>query len=125
MARPRLGMRTNIIIMNESEAKDMKSITKTILLTIGLAGAMLAHGGAEHVIGTVKVIKADSLTVENAKHEMITVFLRPDTEVMKSKAKGDLKDLKVGDRVVVHAEKGKTGNLEAEEVDFGIAPAAK
>jgi hypothetical protein len=42
---------------------------------------------------------------------------------MKSKAKGDIKDLKVGDRVVVHAAHGKAG-LEAQEVDFGAAPPA-
>ena len=88
-----------------------------------LAGALLAHEGAEHVIGTVKAITAQSLTVETAKHETLTIMLTPKTDVMKSKAKGDIKDLKVGDRVVVHAAHGKAG-LEAQEVDFGAAPSA-
>ena len=95
----------------------------TMLSALALAGAMLAHEGAEHVTGTVKSIAPGSLTVETTKHETLTIMLSPKTEVMKSKAKGDIKDLKVGDRVVVHAAHGKSG-LEAQEVDFGPTPAA-
>jgi len=94
-----------------------------ILSAFALAGALLAHEGAEHVTGTVKSMTAESVTVETLKHETVTIMLTPKTEVMKSKAKGDIKDLKVGDRVVIHAAKGKAG-LEAQEVDFGAAPAA-
>ena len=101
----------------------MKTRIAGILSALALAGAMFAHEGAEHVIGTVKSIAPGSLTVETAKHETLTIMLTPKTDVMKSKAKGDIKDLKVGDRVVVHAAHGKAG-LEAQEVDFGVAPAA-
>jgi hypothetical protein len=94
-----------------------------MISALALAGAMFAHEGAEHVTGTVKSIAPGSLTVETTKHETLTIMLSPKTEVMKSKAKGDIKDLKVGDRVVVHAAHGKSG-LEAQEVDFGPAPAA-
>jgi hypothetical protein len=94
-----------------------------MISALALAGAMFAHEGAEHVTGTVKSIAPGSLTVETTKHETLTIMLSPKTEVMKSKAKGDIKDLKVGDRVVVHAAHGKAG-LEAQEVDFGPAPAA-
>ena len=51
-------------------------------------------------------------------------MLNAKTEVMKSAVKTDIKDLKVGDRVVIHAMKNKEGQLEAEEVAFGAAPAA-
>jgi hypothetical protein len=95
-----------------------------IVSALALAGSLWAHEGAEHVIGMVKSIAPGSLTVETMKHETMTIMLTPKTEVMKSKAKGDIKDLKVGDRVVVHAAHGKAG-LEAQEVDFGAAPAAK
>jgi hypothetical protein len=95
-----------------------------ILSALALTGALWAHEGAEHVTGSVKSITPESLTVETVKHETLTIMLTPKTEVMKSKAKGDIKDLKVGDRVVVHAAKGKAGQLEAQEVDFGAAPAA-
>ena len=101
-------------------------MTKRIASTIAalaFAGAMFAHEGAEHVTGTVKSMAPGSLTVETAKHETLTIMLTPKTEVMKSKAKGDIKDLKVGDRVVIHAAHGKAG-LEAQEVDFGAVPVA-
>jgi hypothetical protein len=91
-------------------------------LTLVAAGAVYAHGGAEHVIGFARIITGDSITVETPKHEMVKVMLRPDTEVKKSEAKAQMSDLKVGERVVVHAEKNKAGKLEAEEVEFGPAP---
>jgi hypothetical protein len=97
------------------------------ILTIGLlaASAILAHGNAEHVMGFARSVSADSVTVEDAKHEMVTVMLTPKTSIKKSAVKADIMDLKVGDRVMIHAEKNKDGKLEAEEVTFGAAPAKK
>jgi hypothetical protein len=86
-----------------------------------LAVSAFAHGGAEHVIGVARVITADSVTVENAKHEMVIVLLRPTTEVKKSGAMVKIGALKVGERVVIHAEENKAGKLEAEEIEFGPA----
>ena len=85
-------------------------------------GTLFAHGGAEHVVGFARTITADSVTVETPKHEMVTVLLTPKTEVMKSEVKAKMSDLKVGERVVIHAEKNKAGKLEAEEVEFGPSP---
>jgi hypothetical protein len=101
----------------------MKSKLTTLIL-LG-AGAVFAHGGAEHVMGFARSVSADSVTVENAKHEMVTVLLTPKTDVKKSAVKAGIMDLKVGDRVMIHAEKNKEGKLEAEEVEFGPMPAAK
>lgn len=103
----------------------MKLKLTTGFLALVAAGALYAHGGAEHVIGFARAITPASVTVETAKHEMITVLLRPNTEVMKSSMKAQMSDLKVGERVVIHAEKNKEGKLEAEEVEFGPAPAKK
>jgi hypothetical protein len=102
----------------------MKHRIITAVLTLAIAGALLAHGGLEHVTGFVKAITADSITVETAKHEMVTILLMPKMEVTKSSVKADIKDLKVGDRVVVHAGKNKDGKLEAHEVAFGPAAAS-
>jgi hypothetical protein len=99
-------------------------ILTCLLLTLALAAGLAAHGDAIHVTGTVKAIGPASVTVETAKHETVTVMLNAKTEVMKSAAKADIKDLKVGERVVIHAMKNKEGQLEAEEVAFGAAPAA-
>jgi Cu/Ag efflux protein CusF len=95
------------------------------ILALAFAGTLFAHGDAVHVTGVVRAITADSVTVESVKHEMTTVLLAPKMEVTRSKVKADIKDLKVGDRVVIHATKNKDGKLEAEEVAFGpAAPAA-
>ncbi len=97
-------------------------LATTILSSLALAGALMAHGGAEHVMGHAKAVSADSVTVENAAHEMITIMVTAKTEIKKSKVKAGIMDLKVGDSVVIHAEKNKEGKLEAEEVEFGVAP---
>lgn len=90
-----------------------------------MAACLLAHGGAEHIPGTVKTIAADNITIETTKHEVLSIALSAKTVAMKGKAKGDLKDLKAGDRVVVHAEKDKAGKYHAEEVDYAAAPSGK
>jgi len=89
-----------------------------------LTAALYAHGGLEHVTGFVKAIAADSVTVETVKHETVVVMLTPQTEVLKSGAKAVIGDLKVGDRVAIHAEKTKDGKLQAHEVSFGPAASA-
>lgn len=102
-------------------------MTRRLLIgTLGatVAGVLFAHGGAEHVTGFVKAMDADSVTVETLKHEMVKVMLTPKTEVMKAKAKAGIQDLRVGDRVVIHAMKNTDGKLEAHEVAIGGAPAA-
>ena len=119
---------TTIIIEHEAnkhERKTMKSKLTTGLLALVAAGGLYAHGDAEHVIGFVRTITATSVIVETGKHEMVTVMLRPDTEAMKSQMKAKVGDLKAGDRVVIHAEKNKAGKLEAEEIEWGAAPAKK
>ncbi len=96
-----------------------------LLPAFALTAALFAHGGGEHITGTVKAITADSITVESATHQMTTVALTPKTEAMKSGKKAAVTDLKPGDRVVVHAMKNQAGKLEAEELQFGAAaPAA-
>ena len=116
----------NITIMTERNTHmNYRMITALVLgLALAFAGTLFAHGDAIHVTGFVRAISADSLTVETAKHEMITVLCTPKMEVTRSKVKADIKDLKVGDRVVIHAMKDEKGKLVAEEVAFGPAAPA-
>jgi hypothetical protein len=80
-----------------------------------------AHGGNEHVIGTVTTISENSITVQSVGKEAktTTVSVIPSTMFMKSGAHASLKDLKVGDRVVVEAKENKDDKLEAVSVTFG------
>jgi Domain of unknown function (DUF5666) len=97
----------------------MKKKLTAVVMSMACAVALLAHGGAEHVMGLVKAIGVGSVTVETVKHEMVMVLLTPKTEVLRSNVKSDLKLVKVGDRVVIHATKNKAGKLEASELEFG------
>jgi Domain of unknown function (DUF5666) len=97
----------------------MKHRIVALFVMLALAGTLVAHGGLEHVSGIVKAITADSMTVETVKQETVVVLLTPKTEFLRSKVKADGKDLKVGDRVVIHAMKTKDGKFEAHEVAFG------
>ena len=45
------------------------------------------------------------------------VLFTPKMEVTKSKVAAKITDLKVGDRVVIHAMKNKDGKYEAHEVE--------
>jgi hypothetical protein len=89
-----------------------------------LAVATFAHNGMEHVMGTVKTISANSVAVETAAQDpkTITVVLLPSTKFVKSGADASLKDLKVGDRVMVEAKEDSSDKLEAVSVTFGKQP---
>jgi hypothetical protein len=100
----------------------MKIRKSTLLLCMPLlAGAAFAHNGMEHVMGTVKTISANSVTVEIVAQEpkTITLGLLPSTKFVKSGADASLKDLKVGDRVMVEAKENSSDKLEAVSVTFG------
>jgi hypothetical protein len=88
------------------------------LAALAFAAALAAHGGAEHVIGFVRAVGPQSLTVETLKHETVTVLLTAKTEATKSGVKANVKEVKVGDRVVIHAMKNAAGALEASEVEW-------
>ena len=99
---------------------------RTVLATIvafGLAGGVaFAHGNAEHVRGTVASITDTAITVQVSAKKARTLTLNAKTMIMKGDAHLTLKDVKVGDRVVVDVDK-KTG--VATEVTLGkTAPAS-
>ena len=103
----------------------MKLRVMLLSCTLLFAMSSFAHGGNEHVMGTVTAISASSITVQPAGKDAkpATVAVVPSTMFMKSSAQASLKDLKVGDRVVVEAKENKDDKLEAVSVTFG-KPAA-
>lgn len=99
----------------------------TLVITLALvAGAALAHGDKKHVVGTVEKLSADVVTVKTADGKSVEVRLVSATAyvvvVDKVGRPAKLADLRVGDRVVIHATpKGET--LEAAEVRFSSSGA--
>jgi exosome complex RNA-binding protein Rrp4 len=82
-----------------------------------IAVAALAHGGEEHVIGTVARVSQDSITVDTTS-KMVTVAVVPETKFIRSKAAAKFADLNIGDRVVIHAKEPTEGKLVADTVEF-------
>jgi len=93
-----------------------------ILITLGcllFVSLVFAHGNEEHVMGTVTKISDSSITVETAAKKIVEVTVTDKTKFERSGQPATLHDLKVGDRVVIHA--GKSDNkVTAHTVRFGV-----
>ena len=94
----------------------------TLLLAFSLLA--LAHGKEKHVMGTVTSISDTSITVETTAKKSVTVDVSDKTKFEKSGSPATLKDLKVGDKVVVHAD-ASGDKLVANEVHFGAMKGKK
>jgi hypothetical protein len=99
----------------------MRKIFSITLLFMALASLAYAHGTDKHVMGTVTKITDTEVTVEGTDKVLTLVKIVADTSFVKSGAAAGLKDLKVGDRVVIHAKPVGT-DLIAHEVRFGKTP---
>jgi Domain of unknown function (DUF5666) len=95
-----------------------------VIALVSLAAVAFAHGTEKHVLGTVTKITDTEITVESQTKEVQVVKVAADTSFVKSGASATIKDLKVGDRVVIHA-KPVGSDLVAHEVRFGkMSPTA-
>ena len=82
-----------------------------------------AHGGFDHVMGTVVKIADNVLTVKTAKGN-VEVRLDEKTELTKDNHKAQRADLAPGVRVVVDVPEGSKDKI-AHSVKIGTAPAMK
>jgi hypothetical protein len=96
----------------------MKRTIALVALMFVLSSIVFAHGNQTHVMGTVTSISENSIAVETTSRKTVTVNLSASTKFQKSGSPAALKDLKVGDRVVIHAT-GPEDKLVATEVRFG------
>src|SRR5258706_2225496 len=81
----------------------MKRTFAVFALALALSAIAFAHGNEKHVMGTVTSISDNSITVETTSKKAVTVTVSAATKVQKSGSPTALKDLKVGDKVVIHA----------------------
>jgi cell division protein FtsL len=96
----------------------MKRTVAVLTLLLALSIMALSHEKGKHVMGTVTSISDSSITVETTAKKSVTVEVNDKTKFEKSSAPATLKDLKVGNKVVIHA--GVSGDkLVANEVHFG------
>src|ERR1700731_573433 len=84
-----------------------------------------AHGGEEHVIGTVTRISDTSISVRTTAGKIVEVsFDAKMTTYARGKQPIKKTDIKVGDRIVIHAMEVNE-KLVAHSVEIGPAAAAK
>ncbi len=101
----------------------MKKVLATLFMLVLTVGSAYAHNGMEHVMGTVASITDNSITVTTTDGKTQTVTTTADTKYSKMNAAIALKDIKVGDHVVIHATK-KDNKLIAATVQVGMGKMA-
>jgi len=97
-------------------------ITSLLTLLLACAAQVLAHGGFDHVTGTVVKLENNVLTVKTAKGES-TVTLDAKTEITRNDHPAQAADLKAGVRVVVDVPEDSKTKV-AHSIKLGAAPAA-
>lgn len=102
----------------------MKRFVPFVLVLVFSGTFAFAHGNEQYIMGKVTKISNDSITIDTVKKETKTVEIASTTKFFKSGSPASIKELNVGDSVVVHAEK-KREKLEAHEVRFGAGNQAK
>lgn len=101
----------------------MKRLLAVPISLLFLTALALAHGNEQHVMGTVTEVADSSITVETKDHQRVTVSVVAGTKFARGASGVTLKDVKVGDRVVIHAVKQER-QLQAHTVRIGVATAA-
>jgi hypothetical protein len=97
----------------------MKRLFATLFTLALLASTAYAHNGMEHVMGTVAGMTDNSITVTTKTGKTQTVMITADTKFTRIDAVITKKDIKVGDKVVIHATE-KDEKLTAATVRVGI-----
>jgi hypothetical protein len=109
---------TNTRNMNTTRRKIQAAILAILSLAI-LPTIVLAHGGEEHVIGTVAKISDTSVTVTTTAGKTVEVgFDAKMTTYARAKQPIQKAEIKVGDRVVIHAMEVDE-KLVAHSVEIG------
>lgn len=96
----------------------MKRAILAVWAVLILATMVWAHGDEQHVMGLVTKIDGTSISVKTTEGSVKTVMVMPETKFVRAGSTAKLGDLKVGDRVVIHA-KAMGDMLHATEVKIG------
>lgn len=83
----------------------MKKILTIPVLILLFAFLAYSHGNEEHIIGKVASVSKTSITVHTLKNETKEVAITDKTTFEGENGPAKLEDVKVGDRIVIHADK--------------------
>jgi len=92
-------------------------IAVALLLGTGVA---IPHAGMKHVMGTVAAVTDHFVIVQTVQHTKVTVLIDPSTKFSNNNGQASLRDLKVGDRVVIHATPDSQKRLVGVEVKWSV-----
>ncbi len=110
--------------MNTTKLKIQVALLAIVSLAL-LPTIAAAHGGEEHVTGTVTKISDTSVTVKTTAGKTVEVgFDAKMTTYERAKQPIQKTDIKVGDKIVIHAMEVNE-KLVAHSVEIGAATAAK
>jgi hypothetical protein len=112
-----MSIQSNIIITKHMNRVLIALVTVATL--VFAAAPMFAHGGFDHVMGTVVKVADNVLTVKTAKGN-VDVKLDDKTELTQNNQKAQLSDLAPGARVVVDIPEGSKDKI-AHSVKIGTA----
>jgi hypothetical protein len=96
----------------------MKKMLATLFMLVLIVSSAYAHNGMEHVMGTIASITENSITVTTIDGKTLTVMATAETKYSRMDTVIALKDIKIGDHVVIHATK-KNDKLIAATVQAG------
>jgi hypothetical protein len=101
----------------------LRSLALVAALFMSAAGAAFAHGGHDHVMGTVKAVdaKARTIDIEMKYGRHATVSYDDSTKYMRGDAAATAADLVTGVRVVIDVNT-VDGKQVAKEIKLGPAP---
>jgi Domain of unknown function (DUF5666) len=105
------------ILIKETRAWLLATVLVVAVLAT-LAPRVWAHGGQEHLMGTVTEVGENTLSLKTMTGNTVEVTLGAETQYVRGDEPSQKKELKAGDRVVIHALK-KSGSLVAQEVKLG------
>lgn len=97
----------------------MKRMAMFLLVAMTAAVPALAHGKPEQVLGTVTAVTDKAVTVQTTDKKTRTVATNAKTMVMRGTDHLAMKDVKVGDRVVVDVD---TVEKVAQAIKLGGTP---
>jgi hypothetical protein len=115
-----MPIQSNITIIKNLNRALIAGLMAAVL--VFAAAPVFAHGGFDHVMGTVVQVANNILTVKTAKGN-VDVKLDEKTELTKNDQKAQLADLTPGARVVVDIPEGSKDKL-AHSVKIGTASKA-
>src|SRR2546425_12236938 len=100
----------------------LKKLTACAFALLLSAAALLAHGNATHLMGTVTAVGKDTVTIQDKDGKSLVVMLEKTTKYFKSKKPSTADEMKIGTRVVIDAEMNQKMKMySAEEIQLGTA----